>query len=343
MLQSRTIKRMKSIPPEPADDSLLLRRQEWLQLGCLVGSAYTLTLPWSGYYMLAVGPTLMRKFPTDAEHEHNYGVPLLFEGDPCAAGTPVLPADSAWPHEQQLYIMLHYATDSLRPLGPWVVDAGSKPHLHYCSAFVWPERLYRILEGFSSRGIGCAMPVTASTFTECPYTAEGAFHLIPPPLPQEAVAVDADLHTVLLGSGVEQVVLPLLLDDSHTLDPACEIIHYCATEQHAEFNLCLHHNFLLLSDAVVAALLAVDPDLVFFPIVMAHGPALRRLRAQKIRIPTLTAYEEVAPPYDAIAEWRRSHLPPDDSQPAVAENSLLRDKLYHSLCRACQSLAPKAR
>ena len=157
------------------------------------------------------------------------------------------------------------------------------------------------------------------------------------------MAVDADLHTVLLGCGVEQVVLPLLLDDAHTLDPTCGVIHYCAIESHAELNLRLHHNFLLLCDDVVAALLEADPELVFFPILMARGSAIRRLRSQKIRIPTLTAYEEVFPPYDAIAEWRRTHLPPSASHPEDAEPSILRDKLYRDLCRACQALAPKVR
>ena len=318
-------------------------RQAWLQRGSVVSSAFSQNLPWSGYYILAVRPTLMRKFSSLPEYEFSYGVPMLFDADPCVSGSPILPADSAWPSSQQLHLLLHYATDTHHPLGPWELDAGTKPHLRYCTAFAWPERLFRILQSFPSRGLEGAHPVTVSTFAVYPYTAEGAFYLIPPPQPSEAIAVDADLHTVLLGSGVEQVVLPLLLDDSHTLDPAYGVIHYCAIESHAELALRFHHNFLLLSDAVVAALLEADPELVFFPVLMVHGSALRRLRSQKIRIPTLTAYEEVFSPYDAIAEWRRTHLPPSASHPEDAEPSLLRDKLYRALCRACQDLAPKVR
>lgn len=327
----------------PADDARPAMRQEWLRLGHVVESPFSRFLPWSGYYMVAERPSVMRKYPSPHEYRYTYGDPLLFDGDPCAGGLPLPPAALTHPQQLKLTLMLHYATEPpYRSLGPWTLDVGDSQHSHYCSAFAWPEALYRILRRFPSRGLHTVLPVAASTFTDFPYTAEGTFRVLLPPAPPEATAVDPALHTILLGSGEEQTELPLLLDDSHTLDPACHVIQYFAQVHHAQLNRPVYHNFLLISDAVVQALLAADPRLVFFPIVIARGAALRNLCAQRLRIPTLTSYEEVAPPYDAIAEWRLAHLPHADSHPAEAENTLLRDKLYLSLCRACQSLAPKA-
>lgn len=332
----------RAVPLSPADDSCKALRQEWLRLGHVVESPFSRFLPWSGYYMVAERPSIMRKFPDAQLYPTTYGDSLLFDGDPCASGRPLMPADDdSWAPPLSFTLMLHYVAEPPRGgLPPWVLDVGSSPHKGYCSAFAWPEHLFRILLRFPSRGIHTALPVTAATAADFPYIADGTYHIIPPPPPESATAVDAALHTILIGSGETQTVLPLMLDDSHTLDPAFPVIQYFARVMDADLHSPVYHNFLLLSDAVVQALLAADPQLVFFPILIARGSALRNLCAQKVRISTLTSYEEVAPPYDAIAEWCRAHLPPsacpeDDDAP-----SLLRDKLYNSLCRACKKLAP---
>ena len=176
-------------------------RQEWLRLGHVVESPFSRFLSWSGYYMVAERPTVMRKYPSPQEYRYTYGDPLLFDGDPCAGGLPLMPADHAW--AQQLTLMLHYAAEPpYRSLGPWVLDVSADQHSRYCSAFAWPEALFRILQSFPSRGIHSALPVTASTFAEFPYTAEGTFHVLLPPEPQAATDVDPALHTILLGYSV---------------------------------------------------------------------------------------------------------------------------------------------
>lgn len=282
-------------------------RHDLIESGNILDSIYSRHLPWSGYYMVAYRATAMRQFPLLTEYWDTYCITELMAGKPDDDAAPISTIPARWPAGCTPSIAFNFGAGVQRPLGPQPIFPGQEGFHGFTNAWVWPEKLLRILESFPSRGLGKAKPVKAYVYDGDEYSAEGQWYLLPPPAAVGKPVVDKHVEELLIGYESDRREWPLLFDDTNTLDPAYDVIQYCGLSEGCIPGTEYNHNYLLLSERVVDALLQEAPWLVFHPICLASGTAFRSMPPAQERLFSLCGLSDDSG-YDDLADWRWTHL-----------------------------------
>lgn len=283
-------------------------RTDLIERGNILDSIYSRHLPWSGYYMVAYRATAMRQFPLRYDYDDTYCVTELFDGDPDAGAGTISTITESWTAECSPAIAFNFGAGAQRPLGPQPIYPLQDNLPRFADAWVWPEKLMQILYQFPSCGLPAPVPVKAYAFGEGEYTAEGSWYLLPPPPETQADRVDSQIVVLTIGWECDQRRWPLLLDDRHRLDTACDVMQYCGLSEGFRPDVQFPSNYLLLSERVVDALLAEAPWLVFHPICIASGKAFRCMTPAQYQLFSLDKFSDSDSEYDEFSDWRRIHL-----------------------------------
>ncbi|MBQ8516215.1 MAG: hypothetical protein IJ498_01400 [Akkermansia sp.] len=315
-------------------------RTDLIERGNILESIYSRHLPWIGYYMIAYRATAMRQFPLMYDYEDTYCITELFDGDPDAGADSLSTVTESWSAESAPAIAFNFGSGEQRPLGPQPIFPLQAGLPRFADAWVWPEKLMHMLLQFPASGLHTPIPVKSHAFGEGEYTAEGQWYLLPPPLEKLANRVDNQVVVLTIGWERDQRRWPLLLDDSHTLDTACDVIQYCGLSEGYRPDVQFPHNYLFLSERVVDALLAEAPWLVFHPICIASGTAYRNMEPAQYRLFSLDKFSDSDSEYNEFAEWRHAHLAEyieeDEEYPQLSEtDSQNLAALLESLRPAC--------